>query len=77
MILSQAQADAVYSAMCSLNNVCAQIQVRGLNADGLELRERTNGAVVIGYLVDNAQRGTIVESYATQADFAADYGLNQ
>lgn len=76
-ILTQAQAEAVYSAMCALNNVGARVQVFGLDADGLEVRERANGCVVIGYLVGNARRGTVLESHADQSAFATAYGLNE
>lgn len=77
LILTPAQAEAVYSAMCALNNIGARLDAFDLDADGLEIRNRTNGEIVIGYIVSNAKRGTVLESYADQSAFATAYGLQQ
>ena len=77
LILNQAQAEAVYGAMCALNNVSARLQAFDLDADGLQVLQRANGTVVVGYLVSHAARANILESYADQAAFATTYGLQQ
>ena len=74
-VLTKAQAEAVYSAMCSLNKVCARLQAFDLDADGLVVMQRANGSIAIGYLITNPERGTILQSHADQAAFAAAYGL--
>ncbi len=71
-ILTQAQAESVYSAMCALHSAGgrASIQLPGL----VGAYEKSTGAVV----VFNADRETtaLVESYADQTAFATAYGLH-
>lgn len=66
MILNQAQAEAVYSAMCALNNVGAKITTA---VDGKFVFETSTGLV----LVDS---DTERETYAGQFDFATAYNLS-
>ena len=75
MILSQAQAEAVYSAMCALNNVgnvCGKVAVSASHAkNDIEIRWDADGVKIVrGMLVCNAR-----ELYSTQAAFAAAYNL--
>lgn len=81
LILNQAQAEAVYTAMCHLNNVCGQIQVRfpvegGLKIDVYETRF---GAIHVEseYSGAGSQGNPWTENYADQSAFAAAYGLQQ
>lgn len=67
MILNQAQAEAVYSAMCALNNVNAEIDTF---VGDIRVLER-------GGVVRVFERGFIVERHSNQAAFAAAYGLQQ
>ena len=79
-ILNAAQAEAVYSAMCELNNVCARAHVRIERDDGLTLHvaEYEDGslAVSIGDAVGNPAGLGCCEGYANQTAFAAAYGLS-
>lgn len=76
MILNQSQAAAVYSAMCALNNVSGRIKAQfgDVSDDGVNVFEELDGSVnvvrVRHYDVLEA------EHYASQAAFAAAYGLN-
>lgn len=69
-ILNQAQAEAVYSAMCALNNIGGQLsQVRA----GF-VRVVEHGA---GHFVVSDERGRLEsEVYDNQSAFATAYGLN-
>lgn len=69
MILTQAQAEAVYSAMCALNNVGARIAA-SIDGGENEVCEMHDGTVVI-----HANFGLTKEQHANQAAFAAAYGL--
>lgn len=76
LILTTAQAQAVYSAMCALNNVCAKIDTEvpaGSAGSGMIARvyEAHSGAVVVC-----SGRSDPVEQYDNQAAFAAAYGLD-
>jgi hypothetical protein len=76
MILNQAQAEAVYSAMCALNNVGAMLRVETFNAHRhavtvIEDHAGVNVTMNIGGIVRELDR----ERYANQAAFAAAYGL--
>lgn len=67
MILNPAQAEAVYSAMCALNNVAGRVRI--YLDDGVVVSESKEGRVyVMGELGS--------EVFATQASFATAYGLN-
>lgn len=67
-ILNQAQADALYNAMCHLNNVCGRIEVSLRNC---RVQEYANGSIRI-----STSRGR-VEMYDNQSAFATAYGLQQ
>ena len=73
-ILTQAQAEAVYSAMCALNNVGAIAKdIRGIGScRTLVLSEEWTGLVEIR----RGSRGPLLETYENQAAFATAYGLN-
>lgn len=64
-ILTQAQAEAVYSAMCALNNVLGSLCCR---IDGIRIE-----AWDVIHITDD----TRTENYADQPAFAAAYGLQQ
>lgn len=68
-ILSQAQAEAVYSAMVALNNVSGRIEKTLI---GRVVVTETHSGVVT---VDDPDRD-VSAAYDNQADFAAAYGLN-
>lgn len=66
LILTPAQAEAVYSAMCELNNVGGRIDVRLANCC---VTEHSRGV--------NVEGPTTTEQYANQSAFATAYGLQQ
>src|SRR5690606_35745926 len=72
MILSKEQAEAVYSAMCALNNVSARLDVHLPEGNGLAIRvyEGLGGRVFL-----TTERGQ-TERHANQSAFAEAYGLN-
>lgn len=72
MILTQAQAEAVYTAMCALNNVSAIARdVRGLGyCRTLTLSQQWTGDIEI-----RNGTGGVKEHYTDQAEFATAYGL--
>lgn len=65
-ILNQAQAEAVYSAMCALNNVGGRIAA---NIGVINVYESIDGWVQV------TSPGLPTEVYATQSEFATAYGL--
>lgn len=79
MILNQSQAEAVYSAMCALNNVGARatrIAVPGKDGDDdAAVVERPDGAVVVLGILGSIPFDE--EIHASQSAFAAAYGLQQ
>lgn len=81
LILNQSQAEAVYAAMCALNNVGARLSAHGLgyDADGFAIsaEQSETGLVSIGTgFAPNAER-KVLERYASQSAFATAYGLQQ
>lgn len=71
-ILTTAQAQAVYSAMCALNNIGAVIDVEiPGGCGGTRIQETFTGSVRIEQRWDDRKS----ERYADQAAFAAAYGL--
>ncbi len=74
MILNASQADAVYSAMCALNNVSMRLD--GCVAAGIRCREDENGAVFV-FDMRAGHTGGPCEEYASQNAFATAYGLQQ
>ena len=78
-ILSQAQAEAVYSAMCALNNVGGKVDAYVPNLSnpakkGHLVVVREMGATAIEVRAGFAE-GAEREDYRNQAAFAASYGL--
>jgi hypothetical protein len=74
-ILNTAQAEAVYSAMCALNNVSAKVrtEMSGLpDYSIVTVHERGNGQVWV-----EGDRGVREEIYADQSAFATAYSLAQ
>lgn len=75
MILNQSQAEAVYSAMCALNNV-GNVRLDAFLENHFHAREMSDGRIVVhaastpGYIAQP-------EIYADQAAFATAYGLQQ
>ncbi len=73
MILNKAQAEAVYSAMCALNNVSAKFRVAISKNCPWGVEEHENGCID----VDGDDKGLFVkERYRNQAEFVAAYKLN-
>lgn len=75
LILTKAQAEAVYSAMCALNNVGAYLRATLPDADNdlaivVEHHPISNKVSIMHY--DKPSRW---ESYDNQAAFAYEYGL--
>lgn len=76
LILNKSQAEAVYSAMCALNNVGMQVCVEERTAFGkLVVRENEWGRIVVtDDRGDGPQRNQV---HADQNAFATAYGLQQ
>lgn len=75
LILNKSQAEAVYRAICALNNIGARLhQASFLMRDGIhaefivDVRERAGGQIVVD--------GRTTELHDSQAAFAEAYGLN-
>lgn len=77
-ILNKSQAEAVYTAMCALNNVVARVDA--FLDKVFHAREMADGRVVIN-IVPNVtfpgSHGADPEIYANQSAFATAYGLQQ
>ena len=71
-ILNQTQAEAVYSAMCHLNNVGGRLHATLEQDNGVHVREDRAGEVTV-WIVN----GGPVEQYPDQSAFATAYGLQQ
>ncbi len=69
-ILDQSQAEAVYSAMCHLNNVGGALSAL---IGGIRVEETHCGGVQVWALHTNSKP----EHYANQSAFATAYGLQQ
>lgn len=69
-ILNKAQAEAVYSAMCELNNVSGRINA----VMGDRRVAEINGCITVFEYLEGQWEPS--ERYDNQADFAAAYGLN-
>ena len=78
MILTQAQAEAVYSAMCALNNVGGRLHARIKATPGalIHVNELPSGHMQLwpGDAVGNPTGP--LESHHNQSAFATAYGLN-
>lgn len=66
MILNKSQAEAVYSAMCALNNVAGRLDCTVQEITNV--RESVIGTVYV-------KSGKLLESHTDQNAFAAAYGL--
>ena len=69
MILNQSQAEAVYSAMCALNNVGNVSSEFNLPND-IWVASTSSGVMVVPRV-----HGAAIEQYSNQAAFAVAYGL--
>lgn len=77
-ILTQAQAEAVYSAMCALNNVGGSnrhIDIPGNGGENIAIVAKTDGQVAVW--LECRGLAHRAEDYADQSAFAAAYGLSQ
>lgn len=79
-ILNQAQAEAVYSAMCALNNVGARIEhmtmpLRGDGGESVAVVERFDQTIDVWQSCNGQSHST--ERHADQSAFATAYGLQQ
>ena len=74
MILTQAQAEAVYSAMIALNNVNGRINAT--LGRSIRVAQRPRGTVTVLTLVDEADWEP-QEIHEGQVAFATAYGLQQ
>lgn len=72
LILNQAQAEAVYSAMCALNNVGGRLVC--IVQEAAEVSEAASGSIFVRR--QNASFGAN-EHYEDQSAFATAYGLQQ
>lgn len=72
-VLSPKQAESIYMAMCHLNNVNGRLDVF-IQDQGIHCREMTDGCVVI-HKTPSSTQDTVMESYASQVEFASAYGL--
>jgi myo-inositol-hexaphosphate 3-phosphohydrolase len=80
MILNQAQAEAVYSAMCALNNVASTrfaASFETLSGKSIRVAESSEGVSValFAFQGNPSQQLEAIEDYPAQSDFAAAYGL--
>lgn len=78
-ILNQAQAEAVYSAMCAMNNVGGRIDAAmpAGGGTGARVRETVHGQILVaGEFRGEAHGGPWKELYDNQHAFANAYGLN-
>lgn len=75
MILNQSQAEAVYSAMCALNNVGGRMSCLDLGQQSRDpqIRCTVGGSIVIERGMPFCDR----EAHDNQSAFAAAYGLQQ
>lgn len=74
LILNQSQAEAVYSAMCELNNVSARLDTF-IEAESIHCREISGGRVVI-HKTPESPALVVSEEYPDQSAFATAYGLD-
>ena len=74
-ILTKAQAEAAYSAMCALNNVNALISafIRTDSGKFIEIHDEGSGIALWSKEIDLPGK----ETHASQSAFAAAYGLQQ
>lgn len=70
LILTPAQAEAVYSAMCALNTVGGSLSA---TIQGVRVEETHSGSIQVWTLVNIDRR----ECHKNQSAFATAYGLQQ
>lgn len=79
MLLSHSQAEAVYAAMCHMNNVSARVHVRfdypAIKGRVLHVIQYENHAVsvFVGDMVGNCLSDSLFETYRSQEAFASAY----
>jgi hypothetical protein len=73
MILNPAQAEAVFSAMCALNNVGGRLDAY---IGAIQVKEFAAGITVVRLDRENGLLEREGEQYIDQAAFAATYNLN-
>lgn len=79
MTLTKSQAEAIYSAMCALNNVSGRVYAKGIQQNGiqdrrfLQVQERKSGIVLVSMY--SASSSQVLERYASQSAFAKAYNL--
>lgn len=72
-LLNKSQAEAVYSALCALNNVgnCSgEINI----PDGINVKFNVYGGVYVSRAQDS---GFVKRAFYSQSDFAEAFGLNE
>ncbi|ABL96786.1 hypothetical protein BcepF1.055 [Burkholderia phage BcepF1] len=76
-ILNKSQAEAVYRAMCELNNIGARADITiGDPGDAhITVKESRFGQIVIVQSFDDPYRDHARESHLNQGDFKLYYGL--
>lgn len=74
MILTKAQAEAVYSAMCALNNIGARLTALTIDEE-FRVAERVTGRIAL--YVSTGADWEPAEAYDSQSAFATAYGLQQ
>lgn len=75
MILTQSQAEAVYCAMCALNNINARIDVTIPLGNGLCIKVFETPFNSIRVIQEYRDKDN-TEIYITQNEFAVAYGVN-
>lgn len=75
LILNKAKAEAIYSAMCALNNVNGRIKVEfgDIGTEGINIFELESGSIRVAYVKKYSTRRC--ETYTTQDDFKQAYEL--
>lgn len=76
MILNQSQAEAIYSAMCAMNNVGGRIAVNfdEDKAESINIFEKADGTVSVWQRNYGLTHND--ETHTSQAAFATAYGLD-
>jgi len=76
LILNQSQAEAVYSAMCALNNVGGRVQATfgDRASESVHAFEKDCGSVRVVQV--RRYRVVLAENYPNQSAFATAYGLD-
>lgn len=77
MILNKAESEAIYSAMCLLNNVGTLLHTsrKFLDGSGHDVHNESDGTVRVRTFDVNGQTKT-GEVYQNQSEFAKAYGLS-